>query len=108
MGGEKLRKVGGVDIDHIILAHDPGGGSAVVIRDAEAATLIIDKAVKGDLPFGAKVEKQGRCHLQHLHPIGTAAVMRVLRHSVGGFVVDAVLPVAPVQCRSVQVGNRCV
>lgn len=73
--------------------------------NTEAAALIIDEAVKGDPPFGTQVKQQRRRHLQHLNFSCTAFMVDVLGNTVGGSVVDAVLPVTPVQRRPIQVGD---
>jgi len=105
MGGQKLLQVGGIDVDPIILAHDPGGGTTVAVGNTETAALVIDEAVKGDPPFGAQVKQQLRRQLQLPHLPGTAFKMDALGYSVGCPVVDAILPVTPVQSGPVQVGD---
>ena len=105
MGGEKLLHVGGIDVDHVILAHDPGGGTTVAVGNTETAALVIDEAVKGDPPFGTQVKQQLRCQLQLPHLPGTAFKMDALGYTVGCPVVDTILPAAPVQSGPVQVSD---
>ena len=73
--------------------------------NTEAAALIVDKTVKGYLPFRAQIEQQCRVHFKHPDLFRTAAVMQFLWDPSGGLVVSAILLVAPVQCGPVQVCN---
>lgn len=75
------------------------------VRYTEAAALVIDKAVKGDLSLGTQVKQQRRRHFQHLHFFGAVFVMDILRRTGGGFLVGAILAVTPIQRRSVQIGD---
>lgn len=52
-----------------------------------------------------EIEQQRRVHFQWMHLLGTATVMQFLRHTSGGFVVGAVLLVAPFQSSPVQICN---
>ena len=95
MSGKLLFQVRGVDIDHIILPHNTGSNTMVTERNVKTASLVVDEAVKGYLPFGAQVEQQSRVHLQSVDLLCTSAVMQFLWHPGGGLVVSVILSVAP-------------
>ena len=105
MGSQLVLQICGIDVNHIIFPHNTGCRAMVTEWNTEAAALIIDKAVKGDLPLRAQIEKQSRMHFQHMNLFRASAVMQFLWHTGGGFVVGAVLLVAPVQCSPVQICN---
>lgn len=105
MCSQLLLQICRVDVNHVIFPHDPRSRTVVTEWNAKSASLIVNKPVKGDLPLRTKVEQQRRVHFQCADLFSTAAVVQHLRYSAGCFVVGAVLLVAPVQCRPVQVCN---